>query len=90
MRERVLAGARAAGRKPEEVTCALNVDVLVAEAPQSERATVSGPPERIAEQLAPYARMGFTAFNFKLAGPDRTGQAEQIARQVIPALRALL
>ncbi|HEY8473594.1 MAG TPA: LLM class flavin-dependent oxidoreductase [Natronosporangium sp.] len=90
MRERVLAAARAAGRQPEAITCALNVDVLVAEAPQPERAPVSGRPEQIAEQLAPYARMGFTAFNFKLAGPDRAGQAEQLAQQVIPAIRASL
>jgi alkanesulfonate monooxygenase SsuD/methylene tetrahydromethanopterin reductase-like flavin-dependent oxidoreductase (luciferase family) len=86
MRERVVAGAVAAGRSPEQVTCALNVDVRVGE--RSDQAAISGPAEAVAERLAGYLKLGFTAFNFKPSGPDREQQVERLAREVIPAVRA--
>lgn len=88
MRDQVLAGARAAGREPEELTCALNVEVLVADRPPADAsAAIAGPPAAVAEQLAKYLSLGFTAVNVKPSGPDRAGQVERLAQEVIPALR---
>jgi alkanesulfonate monooxygenase SsuD/methylene tetrahydromethanopterin reductase-like flavin-dependent oxidoreductase (luciferase family) len=88
MRERVLASARAAGRAPARVTCALNLDVRITEGDRDDEVLVAGTPDVVADQLAGYVRSGFTAFNFKLPGPDPDHQVERLAREVIPAVRA--
>jgi probable F420-dependent oxidoreductase len=88
MRDRVVAGARAAGRAPEAVTCALNLEARVDEQAKPDEGVIAGPPDAVAEQLAGYVRLGFTAVNFKLSGPDRDHQVERLAREVIPAVRA--
>jgi alkanesulfonate monooxygenase SsuD/methylene tetrahydromethanopterin reductase-like flavin-dependent oxidoreductase (luciferase family) len=88
MRDRVLAAARAAGRDPAEITCAYNLAVRVDEHATPEPDTVSGPPEAVAERLLGFLEHGFTALNFIPTGPDPTEQAERLAREVLPTVRA--
>ena len=87
MRERVLKAAREAGRDPAAITCAYNVEVRVDERADSEPSLVSGAPEAVVERLAGFMKLGFSAFNFMLSGPDAAEQAERLASEVIPALR---
>jgi alkanesulfonate monooxygenase SsuD/methylene tetrahydromethanopterin reductase-like flavin-dependent oxidoreductase (luciferase family) len=49
---------------------------------------VSGSADAVAEQLVDFVKMDFTAFNFMPVGPGKDEQAERLARQVIPAVRA--
>jgi len=88
MRERIIAAAREAGRDPAEITCAYNVDVRVDGQTDDDPAVVSGSPEAIAERLAGFAELGFTAFNFMVGGLDADEQAERLATEVIPPLRS--
>ncbi|HEY2443500.1 MAG TPA: LLM class flavin-dependent oxidoreductase, partial [Streptosporangiaceae bacterium] len=103
MRDRVLAAARQAGRDPGQITCALNLQVRVDSRGQATSATpaaaadpsvLAGPSAEVAAQLAGFVRMGFTALNFILAGPDaadpahQIGQAELLAREVLPEVAA--
>lgn len=88
MRDRVLAAAREAGRDPEEITCAYNLEVRVDERAEPDASRVAGPPGLVAERLVGFTRLGFTAFNLKPFGPDRAEQVERLAREVIPAVTA--
>jgi len=49
---------------------------------------VSGPPAAVAEQLAGFFRLGFTALSLTPAGPEPAEQAERLAREVMPAVTA--
>jgi alkanesulfonate monooxygenase SsuD/methylene tetrahydromethanopterin reductase-like flavin-dependent oxidoreductase (luciferase family) len=82
MRERVLAAAMEAGRRPAEVTCALNVRIATGPAAGAD---ITGTPATIAEQLADFVQRGFTAFNLQLSDP---GQLELAAAEIMPAVRA--
>jgi alkanesulfonate monooxygenase SsuD/methylene tetrahydromethanopterin reductase-like flavin-dependent oxidoreductase (luciferase family) len=88
MRERVLAAARAAGRDPAAITCALHVQVRVDERARAEDSMVSGPPDAVAERLTGLTRLGFTALSLTPAGPGPAEQAERLAREVMPAVTA--
>jgi alkanesulfonate monooxygenase SsuD/methylene tetrahydromethanopterin reductase-like flavin-dependent oxidoreductase (luciferase family) len=88
MRERVLASAREAGRHPDDITCAYNLQVRVDERNGTAPSVVSGPPGAVAEQLAGFVRLGFTAMNLVPVGLDREAQVERLAREVIPEVRA--
>jgi probable F420-dependent oxidoreductase len=88
MRDRVLAAARDAGRDPAEITCAYNLAVRVDEHARPEPNVVTGPPEAVAERLHGFLELGFTALNFIPTGPDPAEQAERLAREVVPAVRA--
>jgi probable F420-dependent oxidoreductase len=88
MRERVLAGAREAGREPEEITCVYNIDVRVDEHPHEPATVVAGSPDVVAERLLGFLQLGFTAMNFLPVGPDEDEQVERLAREVLPAVRA--
>jgi alkanesulfonate monooxygenase SsuD/methylene tetrahydromethanopterin reductase-like flavin-dependent oxidoreductase (luciferase family) len=88
MRERVLEAARKAGRDLSEITCAYNVEVRVDGEASGDPAVLSGPPEALVERLSGFAAAGFSAFNFMLSGPDADEQAECLATEVVPALRA--
>ncbi|MGH2709617.1 MAG: LLM class flavin-dependent oxidoreductase [Actinomycetota bacterium] len=90
MRDRVLATAEKAGRDPSAITCVYNVDVRVEENADVESFVIAGSSEQLAEQLAGFARLGFHAMNFCPAGPGEDEQAEMLAKEVIPALRAAL
>jgi alkanesulfonate monooxygenase SsuD/methylene tetrahydromethanopterin reductase-like flavin-dependent oxidoreductase (luciferase family) len=88
MRERVLAAARQAGRDPAAITCALHVQVRVDERARAADSVVSGPPAAVAEQLAGFIGLGFTALSLTPAGPEPAEQAERLAREVMPAVTA--
>jgi alkanesulfonate monooxygenase SsuD/methylene tetrahydromethanopterin reductase-like flavin-dependent oxidoreductase (luciferase family) len=88
MRERVLTAAHEAGRDPAGITCALHMQAQVGEGAIAGPSLVAGPPAAITEQLLTFARIGFTCFSFALTGPGTRQQAERLAHEVIPAVRA--
>jgi alkanesulfonate monooxygenase SsuD/methylene tetrahydromethanopterin reductase-like flavin-dependent oxidoreductase (luciferase family) len=88
MRERLFAAAREVGRDPTEITCAYHIQVEVGEQARTAPSVVSGPPEAVAEQLAGFVKLGFTALSLVPEGPARSEQTERLAREVIPAVRA--
>lgn len=88
MRDRVLKAARRAGRRPEDITCAYNVVVRVDERADPQPSTVSGSPDAVVERLRGFLGIGFTALNLMPDGPGKDEQAERLAREVLPALRA--
>lgn len=88
MRGRVLAAARAAGRDPAQLTCALNLQVRFGGQPGGDPGVLAGSSGEVAGQLAGFARAGFTAFNFLPAGGSAIQNAERLARDVLPAVTA--
>jgi len=88
MRERVLAAAAEAGRDPAAITCALHLQAHVGDGVTADPSVVSGPPAAVTEQLLALTAIGFTSFSFTLTGPDPREQAERLAQEVLPALRA--
>ena len=90
MRERIHAGAREVGRPPEDITCAYNLGIRIDERAARQRSAVCGPPDAVTDQLIGFVKLGFTAFNFQPAGPDRSEQMERLAREVMPAVRAAI
>ncbi|HEY3716551.1 MAG TPA: LLM class flavin-dependent oxidoreductase [Jatrophihabitantaceae bacterium] len=86
MRARIDAAARAAGRDPDEITGAYNVEFSIGDEPHPTR--VSGPPHAVVEQLRGFVELGFTAFNFMPVGPDAAEQVHRLAHDVLPAVRA--
>jgi probable F420-dependent oxidoreductase len=87
MREEVRAAAGAAGREPEEITYAYNVGFRIDGRANSSSAMVSGPPEQVADRLLGFTKMGFTALNLIPQGPGEQDQVEQLAAEVLPAVR---
>jgi probable F420-dependent oxidoreductase len=90
MRERVLAAARQAGREPAQITCAYHLQVRVGDDVHPDPNVIAGPAEAIAERLAGFVSLGFTAMSFAPVGPDLPDQAERLAHEVIPAVRAAI
>ncbi len=88
MRERVLQAACEAGREPDEITCAYNMEIRVDEHPSPQPFVMSGPPAALVDRLLRFVELGFTAFNFVPAGPGTHEQVERLAIEVIPAVRA--
>jgi len=86
MRERIIAGARDAGRAPEEIACIYNLEVRVDERAQPEQDVVTGSPGFIAERLVSFTKLGFGGFNLTPVGNDKDRQLERLAREVIPAV----
>lgn len=86
MRDRIFAAAERAGRQPEDITCAYNIGVRVDEQARPNPEVVSGSPETIAERLAEFAALGFTAMNFLPSGPDPAEQTHRLATEVLPLL----
>lgn len=92
LRDKVLAAARAAGRPPGDLTCALNVDVHVGDRAEPRPGLVTGSADQVAACLHGFAGLGFTAFNFMVAGEpgaEAAEQVERVATEVIPRLRAM-
>ncbi|MET7422991.1 hypothetical protein [Dactylosporangium sp. NPDC005555] len=48
---------------------------------------VSPTDETLADRLRALRMIGFTVLNFKVSGPDRDGQIERLAREVLPDVR---
>lgn len=92
LRDMVLAAARRAGRAPEEITCAYNVEVDVDERAAEREHVIAGRPSEVAARLYDFVKMGFTAFNFMVAAAPGAGadQAERLATEVIPELRSMV
>ncbi len=90
MRGRVLAAAQAAGRDPDDITCALNLEIHLGRASTEHPDALSGSSDQVAASLCDFVRAGFTSFNFMPVGDTGTQQTEQLAAEVIPALRALV
>jgi alkanesulfonate monooxygenase SsuD/methylene tetrahydromethanopterin reductase-like flavin-dependent oxidoreductase (luciferase family) len=90
MRGRVVAAAQAAGRDPDDITCALNLEIHIGRASAEHPDALSGSSGQVAASLRDFVRAGFTSFNFMPVGDTGTHQTEQIATEVIPALRALV
>jgi probable F420-dependent oxidoreductase len=88
MRERVLAAARDAGRDPDQITCAYNLEIRVDDRPDTAPSGVAGPAQAGAERLVGLVKLGFTAMNVMPVGPGTDEQAERLAREVVPAVRA--
>ena len=88
MRERILGAARKAGRDPDEITCVFNVEVRIDGKEGDEPSVVSGSADEVAERLAGFVGLGFSALNFMPpTGPEYGEQVERLAREVIPAVR---
>jgi alkanesulfonate monooxygenase SsuD/methylene tetrahydromethanopterin reductase-like flavin-dependent oxidoreductase (luciferase family) len=88
MRERVLTAAQKAGRDASAITCAYNVEVKLDERAGRDPSVVSGPAEAVAERLVGFTKLGFSAFNFMLDGPRVEEQADRLAAEVVPLVRA--
>lgn len=88
MRERVVSAARRAGRDLDGITFAYNLVIRVDERAAPDPSVVSGTPEAVAERLLGFTELGFTAFNFMPTGPGEEAQAERLATEVIPRVRA--
>jgi len=87
MRATVRAAAEAAGRSPDEITCAINLIVEFtpngpAASPEGQR--IAGPSETIAERLIAIAHAGFTVLNVALADADAR---RRFAAEVMPLVR---
>jgi probable F420-dependent oxidoreductase len=91
LRDAVLAAAEKAGRSPDAITCALNLEVHLDDSMAPSDGLVAGPAEVVAQRLAQLAALGFTTLNIKVPAPggaDRAKQVERIATEVLPLLRA--
>jgi alkanesulfonate monooxygenase SsuD/methylene tetrahydromethanopterin reductase-like flavin-dependent oxidoreductase (luciferase family) len=76
--------AEGAGRDPGVLhliyNLALSFDARMA-------ADVVGAPVEVADKLRRFLDIGFTGFNFKLVGPDRTTMLDLLASEVAPLIR---
>jgi len=79
MRDKIFASAAAAGRAPEEITCAYHLEVDPSHSAPDKPWVVSGPTGKIAETLAGFAGLGFTALSLVPGGPDRAETVQLLA-----------
>ena len=89
MRAAVLDAAARAGRRPDAVTCALNVEVAIGTGRHAAPGIVSGSVADVADQLRAFVDVGFTAFNIKPTGAERSTVLGAFADSVLPVLRAM-
>jgi alkanesulfonate monooxygenase SsuD/methylene tetrahydromethanopterin reductase-like flavin-dependent oxidoreductase (luciferase family) len=54
----------------------------------SQPSAVAGSPAAVAERLLGFLELGFTALSLIPLGPGEREQAERLASEVVPALRA--
>jgi alkanesulfonate monooxygenase SsuD/methylene tetrahydromethanopterin reductase-like flavin-dependent oxidoreductase (luciferase family) len=87
MRRRIDAAAEAAGRRPDEVRGILNVSIRIGSAAAPQPDAVTGSARQVTSQLQQLLGLGFTGFNFQVTGPDQVTAMQQIASDVLPALR---
>jgi probable F420-dependent oxidoreductase len=88
MRDKMYEAARRAGRDPADITCAYHLQVQLSRRPHLTNGVIGGPAEAVAERLAGFVELGFTAMSISLVGTDLASQAECLALEVIPVLRA--
>ncbi|HTC69833.1 MAG TPA: LLM class flavin-dependent oxidoreductase [Acidothermaceae bacterium] len=87
MLEKVRSSAAGAGRDPDAITCAYNMEIR-AGAVDDDLNVVSGSVAQVIERLLGFVDIGFTAMNFAPVGPDPDRQLQLLANEVIPAVRA--
>ncbi|MEV1178765.1 LLM class flavin-dependent oxidoreductase [Nonomuraea sp. NPDC049784] len=87
MRDAVRAAAVAAGRDPDQITCAANVAVVFDAKRSPTPQVVAGGDEAIAGQLVEIIRAGFTFLNVMFSAPD---PRRRFALEVIPLVRDAL
>ena len=87
MRQRVFAAAAEAGRDPDDITLVYNLEFHLGHGDGLPAHVVRGSAEQIQEQLASFTALGFSAINFSPAGSNPDQQMEQLAQEVLPALR---
>lgn len=88
LRDRLMRAAADAGRDPAELTCAYHVSVAVNPRTPPGDGVVSGTPDEVAAELSAFTKLGFTAFSLSPVGDDIAGQAELLAREVVPRVNA--
>jgi alkanesulfonate monooxygenase SsuD/methylene tetrahydromethanopterin reductase-like flavin-dependent oxidoreductase (luciferase family) len=88
MRRRIDAAAEAAGRRPDQIRGILNLNIRIDPDAQPQPDAVTGSAKQVVSQLRDLRGLGFTGFNFILSGPGRTANMQQIAEEVLPALRS--
>ena len=89
MRSKVLETARSAGRKPEEITCVLNVEIALGTGRDHDPGVIAGSTGEVAERLGELVALGFSAFNIIPVGLGHPEQVEKLATEVIPAVGAM-
>jgi alkanesulfonate monooxygenase SsuD/methylene tetrahydromethanopterin reductase-like flavin-dependent oxidoreductase (luciferase family) len=87
MRHRIDAAALECGRQPQEIRSILNLGIRIGPDAQPQPDAVTGLPGQVVDQLREFLGFGFTGFNFLLSGPDQTAAMQQIAEDILPALR---
>jgi hypothetical protein len=87
----VLSNLQAAGRSPEQFTCAINLVISFDREARQGAAQgwqqLTGDSKTLTDRLVEVARAGFTVLNVALPGREAT---EQFASEIIPAVRARL
>ncbi|HEX2295813.1 MAG TPA: LLM class flavin-dependent oxidoreductase [Actinomycetota bacterium] len=89
MRDRIFEAAADAGRDPRTITLVYNMDFRVDDRAAEGPEAVTGPPQRIADQLRSFTELGFTGMNFSPVGPEPERQVERLAQEVLPVVRGL-
>jgi alkanesulfonate monooxygenase SsuD/methylene tetrahydromethanopterin reductase-like flavin-dependent oxidoreductase (luciferase family) len=89
LRERLRGAAAGAGRDPDEVVCAYNLQATVDPANRSTPQRISGSAGEVVEGLAEIVRRGFTHLILVPMG-DGFEQRERLAADVLPGVRQLV
>lgn len=90
LRDKIIAAAVAADRDPADITCTYHLEVNPSPGAPDDPSVVSGPVGKIAETLAGFISLGFSALSIVPGGPDRTETVERLATEVVPAVQALV
>jgi alkanesulfonate monooxygenase SsuD/methylene tetrahydromethanopterin reductase-like flavin-dependent oxidoreductase (luciferase family) len=88
MRRRIDAAAEAAGRRPDQIRGILNVNIRIDPDARPQPEAVSGSARQVVSQLRQLLDLGFTGFNFLISSPGRAATMQQVAEEVLPALRS--
>jgi len=87
MRHRIDAAAEAAGRRPQDIRGILNLGIRIDHGASPQPDLVTGTVPQILGQLHDLLDLGFTGFSFLPIGQDRQAGMQEIAEEIIPALR---
>jgi alkanesulfonate monooxygenase SsuD/methylene tetrahydromethanopterin reductase-like flavin-dependent oxidoreductase (luciferase family) len=88
MRHRIDAAAEAAGRRPQDIRGILNLGIHIDPGAGPRPDLVTGTVPQILGQLHDLLDLGFTGFSFMPIGQDRQAGMQEIAEEIIPALRS--
>jgi alkanesulfonate monooxygenase SsuD/methylene tetrahydromethanopterin reductase-like flavin-dependent oxidoreductase (luciferase family) len=88
MRRRIDAAAEAAGRRPDQIRAILNANIRIDPDARPRPDAVAGSARQVVGQLRRLLDLGFTGFNFLIGSPHRAATMQQVAEEVLPALRS--